>query len=105
MAQIERQIEQTSANASARLQGLEVQRAAVLGEITLNEIEVEDLEQAQEELPQLAAGMFSVDILDESEVRESLSLVEKIAIALLSAFVLATILTFVRGAIWKKPRV
>ncbi len=62
------QIEQSSsteaaragnAGAMARLEGLEAQRARVLGDIASTELEIRDLEQAQGELPRRAAEMVS----------------------------------------------
>ncbi len=101
LARVEQQIGQSS---STDAEVLEAQRTEVLDDIASTEIELRDLQRAQEELPQLAAETGSVEVMDESGVRQTSSLTQRIALAVLSALVVAAILTIVRGAIGKKPR-
>lgn len=101
----ERIEEATAAGESTRrIENLEERREAVLSDIASAESELEGLEQAQGELPRLASEMSSVEVLDESEVRQSSSLVQRIAFAVLVSLEAAAILTVVRGVIGKKPR-
>ena len=88
----------------ARPEGFEMQRAEVLNDTALAELEIRDLEQAQSELPRLASEMVSIEVVGESEAQQSSSRGRRIALAVLAALVGAAILTIVRGALWKKPR-
>ena len=106
LAQIEQQIEQSSsteavraenAGATARLEELEAQRARVLGDIASAELEIRDLEQAQSELARCAAEAVSIEVANESGVQQSSSSARRIALAVLSALVVAATLTVVWG--------
>ena len=100
------QIEQSSsteavraenAGATARLEELEAQRARVLGDIASAELEIRDLEQAQSELARCAAEAVSIEVANESGVQQSSSSARRIALAVLSALVVAATLTVVWG--------
>lgn len=109
LAEVEQQIEQTSADAdprdadtTARLTALEKQRVEMLERMASTERDLEDLKQPLKDPSRLAAEMVSVKVLDESEARESSSLAQRIWIAVLFGFVAAAAATVVRGVSGKK---
>lgn len=98
LVQVEQQIREAGEGegTAARLDGLENERAARISEIALRKTKQEQLEQAQKDLPRLASEPVSVTLASEAEVTQPRPLGIRIALAVLAAFGLATLLTVVR---------
>ncbi len=107
VTQLEREIEQLStggtedANTAARLEGLEAKRADVWANRTWADNQLREFQQAQEDLSQLATEPIAVDVLSESAVQQQLSrpFVALVALAVVSSFIVAIIITVIRVAI------
>jgi capsular polysaccharide biosynthesis protein len=106
LTQLEQQIEQVSTDAddtedsvtTTRLEALEAERADRIAALAQAEDRQSDLEQAQEDLRRLAGEAATVELVSESAVSQTGSLASRVALAVVSGFVVALLATIVRAA-------
>lgn len=110
IAQIDQQLKDTptpnpaggeDVRSVVRLQTLETKRADLIASLAANESAKAEMEKARQDLPARAREPISVELLSESDVRKSRSLVPVIILALLGSFIIAVILTLIQAAVRK----
>ncbi|MDP9439604.1 MAG: hypothetical protein M3P49_12840 [Actinomycetota bacterium] len=100
-ADLEEEIGSLGAEGTARLEALEQSRVELLTEVAEAELRLRDLEQARKDLPRLASGLISVEVVDESGITRSTSLPVALAAALAAGLVAAVVVTLLRATIRK----
>lgn len=107
LAQLEPQIQQLPVRNGAnleirtetRLRALEAERAKVIGLIATRKVDQENLEQALNNPAQLAKQILAVQVLSESEVRQTRHSLQAVVIAVIASFMLAVLAAIVRTQI------
>lgn len=104
LTQIEKQIAQTPKEATAttpnpRLMALETQRSRYIESITSLEFDKQNLLQAQKNPAEFASQVILVQILTESQVRPTRSLIMLIVLALITSFMIAILAAIIREQI------
>jgi hypothetical protein len=82
--------------AEVRLRSLEAQRAELINSMTTQEVDEEYLEQALRNPAQFSDQIMSVQVLTESEVRQTRSLLQVMVLAVIASFMVAVLAAILR---------
>lgn len=101
-SQLEEEIQALPADQTARLQALDNSRVMLLTQVEEAEIRLQDLDQAQKDLPRLAAELISVEVVDESGISRARSPLVTIPLAIAAGVGAAVAATFALAALRRK---
>jgi hypothetical protein len=82
--------------AEARLRALEAERAELINSMTTQEVDKEYLEQALKNPAQFSGQILSVQVLTESDVRQTRSPLQVVVLAVIASFMVAVLAAILR---------
>ena len=99
LKQIERQIAQSSSEDKARLEALEEQRANIFVSNTALEFDQQYLEKVENDIPNFTRKVLSIEVLSQSEVEQTNSLLQLTILSLIASFMVAIVTGIIRSRI------
>ena len=99
LKQIEMQIAQSSSEDKARLEALEEQRANIFVSNTALEFDQQYLEKVESDIPGFTKKVLSIEVLSQSKVEQTNSLLQLIILSLIASFIVAVVTGIIRSRI------